>query len=153
MDIVLRSMSVKTQSYGNRRAGWVKMLLFGAVMFAFSLHGQEKDKLSNEELAKINRALDNPLANYWSLVFQENYAINQGNAVDGNVTSNTFFSSRHYLYPLVVTKCLRLARYSQLLRSPIFQPILPVLKKSRVLGIFKWPHLSVQVILRVGFGV
>ena len=52
---------------------------------------QNENTLSKEDLAKINRELDNPLAKYWSLVFQENYSINQGNAVDGNVTSNTFF--------------------------------------------------------------
>ena len=43
------------------------------------------------ELAKINRELENPLAKRWSLVFQENFSINQGKLVDGNVTSNTFF--------------------------------------------------------------
>ncbi|MFK5894626.1 MAG: hypothetical protein QM504_15510 [Pseudomonadota bacterium] len=52
---------------------------------------QTDTDLSKEELSKINRELDNPLAKYWSLVFQENFTINQGNAVDGNVTSNTFF--------------------------------------------------------------
>lgn len=43
------------------------------------------------ELARINRELENPLAKRWSLVFQENFSINQGNQVDGNVYSNTFF--------------------------------------------------------------
>ena len=52
---------------------------------------QNESNLSKEELSKINRELDNPLAKYWSLVFQENYSINQGNAVDGSITSNTFF--------------------------------------------------------------
>lgn len=44
-----------------------------------------------DELAKLNRELDNPLAKYWSLVFQENLSINQGDAVEGSVISNTFF--------------------------------------------------------------
>ncbi len=52
---------------------------------------QSDSTLSKEELAKINRELDNPLAKYWSLVFQENYSINQGSLVEGNITSNTFF--------------------------------------------------------------
>ncbi len=52
---------------------------------------QNESDLSKDELAKINRELDNPLAKYWSLVFQENYAINQGSAVDGSVSSNTMF--------------------------------------------------------------
>ncbi len=55
------------------------------------IFAQKDIALTKSELSKINRELDNPLAKYWSLVFQENYSINQGNAVDGNVTSNTFF--------------------------------------------------------------
>lgn len=63
------------------------------IILFFSLNGysQEESPLTKEELAKINRELDNPLAKRWSLVFQENYAINQGTAIDGNVSSNTFF--------------------------------------------------------------
>lgn len=52
---------------------------------------QNKSSINTEELAKINRELDNPLAKRWSLVFQENFTINQGNAVDGSTTSNTIF--------------------------------------------------------------
>jgi hypothetical protein len=57
-------------------------------LISFSQSNKENDK---EELARISRALDNPLAKMWSLVFQENLAINQGKAVDGSVTTNTFF--------------------------------------------------------------
>jgi len=56
-----------------------------------AVFAQSDVTLTKEELAKINRELDNPLAKRWSLVFQENYTINQGNAVDGNVSSNTMF--------------------------------------------------------------
>ena len=52
---------------------------------------QQSDELTKEDLAKLNRELDNPLAKYWSLVFQENYSINQGTNVNGSVESNTFF--------------------------------------------------------------
>lgn len=51
----------------------------------------QKDSLENEELARISRALENPLAKMWSLVFQENLVINEGNLVDGSITTNTFF--------------------------------------------------------------
>ena len=66
------------------------LILFFVINSADSF-AQNDGILSKEELAKINRELDNPLAKYWSLVFQENYSINQGAAVDGNITSNTFF--------------------------------------------------------------
>lgn len=62
------------------------ILIFPLV--SFSQNDKENDK---EELAKLNRELDNPLAKYWSLVLQENLTINQGDAVDGNVVSNTLF--------------------------------------------------------------
>ena len=52
---------------------------------------QNDSLLTNEGLAKLNRELDNPLAKYWSLVFQENYSISQGHLVDGNISSNTMF--------------------------------------------------------------
>ncbi len=51
----------------------------------------QSDDQPETELEKINRELENPLAKRWSLVFQENYALNQGEAVDGTVSSNTFF--------------------------------------------------------------
>ena len=56
------------------------------INISFSQNEKENDK---EELAKLNRELDNPLAKYWSLVLQENFSINQGDAVDGSVSSNT----------------------------------------------------------------
>jgi len=66
------------------------ILSYIAIFICFQGFSQEDD-LSKADLARINRELDNPLASYWSLVFQENYAINSGNIVDGNVSSNTFF--------------------------------------------------------------
>ena len=70
------------------------LIYFVITIFVFcnaNVFAQNKSSIDKEELAKINRELDNPLAKRWSLVFQENYTINQGNAVDGSVTSNTMF--------------------------------------------------------------
>ena len=69
----------------------IQFLLVILIISSVGVFAQNETTLGKEELAKINRELDNPLAKYWSLVFQENYSINQGNVVDGNVTSNTFF--------------------------------------------------------------
>ena len=68
-------------------------LLLLLVLTAISIHvySQKEGALSKEELAKINRELDNPLAKRWSLVFQENFSINQGDMVEGGVISNSFF--------------------------------------------------------------
>lgn len=64
---------------------FILCLVFSSTLFS------QKDSLENAELARISRELENPLAKMWSLVFQENVAINQGNAVDGSITTNTFF--------------------------------------------------------------
>jgi len=69
----------------------LQLLTIFIVIGSTSSFAQNYSSLSKDELAKINRELDNPLAKRWSLVFQENYTINQGNAVDGNVSSNTIF--------------------------------------------------------------
>lgn len=69
-------------------------LLYIFILFTLSntcLFAQKDSILTKEDLARINSELDNPLAKYWSLVIQENYSINQGNAIDGNITSNTIF--------------------------------------------------------------
>lgn len=57
----------------------------------YNLFSQNEKSSDKEELAKLNRELDNPLAKYWSLVLQENVSINQGELVDGNIISNTVF--------------------------------------------------------------
>jgi len=69
----------------------IQLLTIFIVISSASSFAQNYSSLSKDELAKINRELDNPLAKYWSLVFQENYTINQGSAIDGNVSSNTMF--------------------------------------------------------------
>ena len=76
----------------NKYRGFTLLILLILFISAgLSSFAQSDVTLTKEELAKINRELDNPLAKRWSLVFQENYTINQGNAVDGNVSSNTMF--------------------------------------------------------------
>lgn len=63
-----------------------------SVTFGSVVNAQDADStMSKVALEKLHRELDNPLAKRWSLVFQENLGINQGNLVDGKITSNTFF--------------------------------------------------------------
>ena len=66
----------------------VFLCFFSQLFIMDPTYAQEQEE---SELAKINRELENPLAKRWSLVFQENFSINQGNLVNGSVTSNTFF--------------------------------------------------------------
>jgi hypothetical protein len=46
---------------------------------------------ADDELAEINRKLDNPLTKIWSLTLQENYSLLDGDRVDGTETQNTLF--------------------------------------------------------------
>ncbi|WP_136481740.1 transporter family protein [Cognatitamlana onchidii] len=62
------------------------------LMLFLSFHGfSQSESLSKDDLAKLNRELDNPLAKYWSLVFQENLSVNNGDLVENGVISNTVF--------------------------------------------------------------
>lgn len=47
--------------------------------------------LATADLGEIDRRLNNPLTSIWSLTFQNNTAINTGDAVDGREYSNTLF--------------------------------------------------------------
>lgn len=72
---------------------WTKSLVIVLVLAAIGMnaYSQNDSKLTKEELAEINRELDNPLAKRWSLVFQENFSINQGDMIEGGAISNSFF--------------------------------------------------------------
>jgi len=64
-----------------------------------TLQADEKQQILEEEqiqeeasLDEISRQLENPLTSLWSLTFQENYSIIEGDAVDGeDWTNNLFF--------------------------------------------------------------
>ena len=66
------------------------LIAFTQLIFSEVLVAQTNEP-EESELARINRELENPLAKRWSLVFQENFSINRGARVDGDVWSNTFF--------------------------------------------------------------
>ena len=53
---------------------------------------EEETSLEEASLDEISRQLENPLTSLWSLTFQENYSIIEGDAVDGqDWTNNLFF--------------------------------------------------------------
>ncbi len=51
----------------------------------------EADSLANADLAEIDRKLNNPLTNLWSLTFQNNTTFHKGDAIDGHEVSNNMF--------------------------------------------------------------
>lgn len=52
--------------------------------------GEKADSEINN-LEEINRKLENPMTNLWSLIVQENFSLNKGELVNGTIKSNTFF--------------------------------------------------------------
>lgn len=61
------------------------------LIFTTTAFSQTDENNSESELSKISRDLDNPLAKRWSLVFQENFGINNGTLTENPISSNTFF--------------------------------------------------------------
>jgi hypothetical protein len=51
----------------------------------------DEDSLADMDLAEIDRKLNNPLTNIWSLTFQNNTTFYKGDAVDGTEVSNNLF--------------------------------------------------------------
>lgn len=70
-----------------------RYLLIIVLMFCFlgQLSAQKENSSEKEELAQISRDLDNPLAKRWSLVFQENFGVNNGSVTEEPLLTNTFF--------------------------------------------------------------
>ena len=66
------------------------LLLIGSVSHAESEPDQEVD-LATADLGELDRQLNNPLTSIWSLTFQNNTAVKQGDAIDGSEISNTLF--------------------------------------------------------------
>ena len=62
------------------------------LMLAGASTGQaEETDLATADLGEIDRKLNNPLTNIWSLTLQNNTAVNSGDAVKGNEYSNNLF--------------------------------------------------------------
>lgn len=66
----------------------IYLLVFIFLLVVQISFSQEKEELPT--LEEINSQLDNPLSQFWSLIFQENLISNSGDAVNGTYTSNVF---------------------------------------------------------------
>ena len=65
----------------------ILLLGFGPV-FAQTESGEG---LATADLAEIDRRLNNPLTSLWSLTFQNNTSVFEGDAIDSTEYSNNFF--------------------------------------------------------------
>jgi len=73
------------------------LLAFGSASVAIA----EQRELNTLSLEDVNRKLENPLSDLWSLTIQENLMINTGDLVDGSVIENNFFFQPFLPFPIV----------------------------------------------------
>ena len=69
----------------------VLLLLFAAFACMAETGEEQEIDLKTADLGEIDRALNNPLTDLWSLTFQNNTSVQQGDAIDGNEVSNNLF--------------------------------------------------------------
>jgi hypothetical protein len=83
----------------------------------FLVFGQDYKEASLDEL---NRELENPLAKYWSLIMQDNWNFNNGDAVDGTYISNVFNFQPALPVPVFSSRVLLIRPVIPLVTSPTF---------------------------------
>jgi hypothetical protein len=62
-----------------------------ALSFVAGAETKSEDSLATADLGEIDRKLNNPLTDLWSLTLQNNTSVKTGDAVDGSEVSNNFF--------------------------------------------------------------
>ena len=71
--------------------GWL-VLAVQLVVVASVAHAQDTGAAEEEKsLEEIDRQLNNPLTSLWSLTFQDNFGVKQGDAIEGSGYTNVLF--------------------------------------------------------------
>jgi hypothetical protein len=72
--------------------GTLKKIVKASFILAFLVVFQSAKSQTDSTvtLDQLNQQLENPLSRFWSLIFQENFKINEGNVIEGSRFSNTF---------------------------------------------------------------
>ncbi len=82
-----------------------------------------QDSIGELSVDEVSRRLDNPLTNLWSLTFQENLSLNQGDRIDDTEISNTFFFQPALPLPIRGGKGVLIARpVLPLVTTPVLDP-------------------------------
>jgi len=98
------------------------LLHSAAVLAAGELEPGVESKLSELSLDEIDRRLNNPLADIWSLTFQNNTGIHEGDTIDGSEYSNNLFFQPFMPFELGESKStmLTLRPVFPLVTQPVF---------------------------------
>ena len=89
--------------------------------------GTNAQDLATADLAEIDRKLNNPLANIWSLTFQNNTSTKRGDAIDGTEYSNNLFFQPFMPFPMGIDDrtMLTLRPVFPLVTQPVYGPADP----------------------------
>jgi hypothetical protein len=87
----------------------------------------DAESLATADLAEIDRKLNNPLTNLWSLSLQNNTNFNKGDAVDGTEVSNNLFFQPFLPFAVGENKetMLTFRPVFPLVTNPVFDPADP----------------------------
>lgn len=87
---------------------------------AFAQDSTDAANPGEASLAEINRALENPLSRFWSLIFQENLMINEGELIEDQRITNSLFFQPSLPVPIGQGKML------------LVRPVFPLVTAPRV---------------------
>ena len=106
---------------------WSALLVLPAIAPGEAEQQSDADSLATADLAEIDRKLNNPLTNLWSLTFQNNTNFNEGDAVDGTEVSNNFFFQPFLPFAVGENKetMLTFRPVFPLVTNPVFDPADP----------------------------
>jgi hypothetical protein len=82
----------------------------------------ENEDLATMSLDEVSRKLENPLTKLWSLTFQENLSLNQGDRADGTKVSNNFFFQPFLPIPVGESWMLTMRPVFPLVTNTVFVP-------------------------------
>ena len=102
----------------------ISVVLLATTMAGAQEHGHsDEPELSKLSLEEIDRRLNNPLADIWSLTFQNNTGIHEGDAIDGSEYSNNLFFQPFMPFELGGRKStmLTLRPVFPLVTQPVFE--------------------------------
>jgi len=107
---------------------------------------EDSDSLASADLGEIDRKLNNPLTDLWSLTFQGNYSLITGDAIE-NTYSNTFIFQPALPVPVGKNKDkIFIARpVFPFVKTPVFDPLQP----GRVDG-HEWGFGDMQIFSMLG---
>ena len=104
-------MSFNYEHKSIRSIGIFLMLFLSLPLFA-------QDSITTD-MDELNRELENPLSRFWSLIFQENININQGDLIEGSRVSNTFNFQPSLPVPVAKSKMLLVRPVFPILTRPV----------------------------------